>query len=155
MFKSIYSFIIITFTLSLTMCNISYAAIDYKLSSGANGLSQNGDSSDIFTVSADNSANFLQSTFNLAVGISISISVVLLILAGVNGILKQFGVEQQKIGKNYNSDWWNPIVGLIIIFCSVVIVRTLNPDLLEFSIFNNLDLRPASQSGGTSGATAQ
>jgi hypothetical protein len=33
----------------------------------------------------------------------------------------------------------NPIIGLIIVFCSVVVVRTLNPDLLVFPFFDKLN----------------
>jgi hypothetical protein len=124
--------------------------IKYKLSTGEQAIGNRGSTSDcatgFFCIKGNNVANFLQSTFNLAVGIAISVAVVLLILNGINGVLSSFGIGDGKgikVGDDktaFEQNWYNPIVGLIIVLISVVVVRTLNPDLLEFPIFNNLDL---------------
>lgn len=128
--------------------------IKYKLSSGESGLNQSivdGCEAGYFCIQNGSSAQFLQNSFNLAVGISIAVAVLLLIFQGTALLFAQYGIGD--MGKSGvarvkgKEDLLNPIVGLIIVFCSVVVIRTLNPDLLTFPIFDQLHFADV---GGTS-----
>lgn len=120
--------------------------IKYKLSSGESGLNQaivEGCEPGFFCIQPGSSAQFLQNAFNLAVGISISVAVLLLIFQGTTLLLAQYGIGDMAssgvVRAKGKEDLLNPIIGLIIVFCSVVVIRTLNPDLLTFPIFDQLN----------------
>jgi small-conductance mechanosensitive channel len=124
----------------------SHADIEYKLTSGSSGLDKATvvDCRDgYFCIKPESTGNFLQNAFNLAVGISISVAVLLLIFQGTALILAEYGIgglAASGVAKaQHKSDMLNPIIGLIIVFCSVVVIRTLNPDLLNFPIFEELN----------------
>lgn len=128
--------------------------IEYKLSSGESGLNQSvieDCRAGYFCIQKGSSAQFLQNAFNLAVGISIAVAVLLLIFQGTALLFAQYGIGD--MGKSGiarlkgKENLLNPIVGLIIVFCSVVVIRTLNPDLLTFPLFDQLNF---SDVGGTS-----
>jgi hypothetical protein len=148
--------------LSLSFSSVSAQnAIEYKLASGESGLGGNtGNSTDCragyFCIKQGSVGNFIQNTFNLAIGISIAVAVLLLIFKGTALLLAEYSIGD--LGKNsvaraqHKSDMLDPIIGLIIVFCSVVVVRTLNPDLLVFPFFDKLNFE-TTQGGNTSGGT--
>lgn len=145
--------------LSLSFSSVTAQnAIEYKLASGESGLGGNtGNSTDCragyFCIKQGSVGNFIQNTFNLAIGISIAVAVLLLIFKGTALLLAEYSIGD--LGKNsvaraqHKSDMLDPIIGLIIVFCSVVVVRTLNPDLLVFPFFDKLNFE-TTQSGATS-----
>lgn len=130
----------------ITQTTFAQTVIKYKLASGESGLNQSvveGCETGFFCIQEGSSAQFLQNAFNLAVGVSISVAVLLLIFQGTSLLLAQYGIGDMAssgIAKaKGKEDLLNPIIGLIIVFCSVIIIRTLNPDLLTFPIFDQLN----------------
>lgn len=148
------SLIVILGMFFLAFTNVqAQTVIKYKLSSGESGLNQSivdDCEAGYFCIQKGSSAQFLQNAFNLAVGISIAVAVVLLMFHGVALLFAQYGIgDMAKSGvirAKGKEDLLNPVVGLIIVFCSVVVIRTLNPDLLTFPIFDQLNF---SETGST------
>lgn len=127
-------------------CTYAQTVIKYKLSSGESGLNQAmvADCQEgYFCIQQGSSAQFLQNAFNLAVGISIAVAVILLIFQGTALLFAQYGIgDMGKSGiarAKGKEDLLHPIIGLIIVFCSVIVIRTLNPDLLTFPLFDQLN----------------
>jgi hypothetical protein len=129
----------ITFIKSFFIIQNSLAAeLQYKMLT--EGGFDSGNSNGIFIIQDVNIQNFFNYGFNIVVGGSIAMAVVLLSFAGVSKILETFGVKSvSPLGKDYKPDFFNPIMGLIIILSSVLILRTLNPDLLTLPIFDNMN----------------
>ena len=152
-------FFVFIFTSSATLAQ---EGVKYKLSTGEQSLGNRSTASDCdagyFCVASDNISGSLQMAFNLVVGIAISVAVVLLILNGINGALSSFGVDVGSKGlggskaKDLKESFTNPVVGLIIVLISVIAIRLLNPDLLEFYVFD-LNSINSNIGGGTSEAS--
>lgn len=146
--------------LAFFMTSVGYAqagesVIKYKLSSGESGLNQQTVTdcdAGFFCIKSQSTGNFIQNAFNLAVGISISVAVLLLIFQGTALLLAEYGIgdlSSSGIAKaQHKKDLLNPIVGLIIVFCSVVVIRTLNPDLLSFPVFDQLNFETTAAGAG-------
>jgi hypothetical protein len=157
-FKKVFLAFILVLSLSFSFAS-AQNAIEYKLASGESGLGGNtGNSSDCragyFCIKQGSVGNFIQNTFNLAIAISIAVAVLLLIFQGTALLLAEYNIgalsSNSVVKAKSKSDMLNPIIGLIIVFCSVVVVRTLNPDLLVFPFFDKLNFETTQGGGATS-----
>lgn len=77
-------------------------------------------------------ANYLQSLFNLGLGIIIALAVVMIVIGGA-----QYLSTDAVSGKEFGKDkLWHAVQGLIIALGAFLILNTINPDILKL----NLDL---------------
>lgn len=82
-----------------------------------------------------------QFLFDLVIGISIATAVIVFMLAAFNQIVNGKGIKVGSFGEiqTGNQGMWNAIVGLMIVLSAWLIINTINPDLLNLPMFQNLD----------------
>ena len=85
------------------------------------------------TVSSDNSAfsNYLQQIINMAISATAAISIIMLIIGGLEYILSSVSEAAKKEGKERIT---NAIVGVLIALSGYLILNTINPNLLKLEL---------------------
>lgn len=114
----IISFIIFTFSPLTTQRSLA-AEQSYKLLSPIGELTQ---------VSRGSFSSYLQTMVNIAIGLVGAVSVIMLIVGGLQYILTSVNEGAKKEAKERIT---NAIIGILIILSGYLILNTINPDLLK------------------------
>jgi hypothetical protein len=124
--------------------NISYAQMTYELVSGGGAGIQ-----DPFPINKDGSASgrFLGYAFDMVIGISIALAVIIFMVGAFGNIFGEVSIGSHKANKDMMK---NSVVGLIITLSFYLILQTINPDLVKFPLFSNLDINGVKSAGGGS-----
>lgn len=79
---------------------------------------------------------FIQLLYGMAISIAALLAVIRIVYAGVQYMLTDVVTSKQKAKK----DILGAILGLLIVISAVFILEIINPDLVEFPLFQNADV---------------
>jgi hypothetical protein len=144
--KKILFIIILNFFLLTSFVDFSFAEpgdsytqrytgnLTYKLLSGGGPGIQ-----DPFPINKYGQANsrFLGYAFDLIIGISIALAVIIFMVGAFGNIFGEASIGGIKANKEMMK---NSVGGLIITLSFYLILQTINPDLVKFPLFNNLNI---------------
>lgn len=82
-------------------------------------------------------ADYLSSLYKLSLGIGVFLAAVVIVMAGIKYATSGDNAGKQKEARE---DITQAIFGLLILFGSVIILRTINPDLSDLSKWQNLPI---------------
>lgn len=80
-------------------------------------------------------AGYLNAFFKLGIGIAVILAVLLFVVNGITYMTSD-AIGGKETAKN---NFISIVTGLILIFGSVIILRTINPNLVDFKIFSTLE----------------
>lgn len=96
-----------------------------------------------FEISEKKFSNIFQDIFNLAIGLTIVLAVIMFMYAAATGIIKGDSAKGVIEGKNGMK---NALISLILVLSSWLIINTINPDLIRlplFEAFKNISVQSA------------
>lgn len=85
-------------------------------------------------------ADYLAGIYKLSLGVGVFIAAIVIVMAGVKYAISGDNAGKQKEAKD---DIFQAIFGLIVLFGSVIILRTINPDLADLSKWQQLPITPS------------
>jgi hypothetical protein len=150
MFSFIFKKLFLSLLAIVFAFNLAAAEIKYKLVTDGGFDMYGQDPQSTYTISNVQIQESFQYLFNFIVGLSIGIAVVLLAFGGLGKVMEAFGVKDPSVGgkSGIKASLLNPVVGLIIVLSLVIVLRTINPDLLIFPVFTDNPMLLTSPSGG-------
>lgn len=75
-------------------------------------------------------SDYLKSLFNLGLGLAVTFAVLMLVFNGIKYMVSDVLGEKEKA----KTGMWNAVIGLVIVFGSVLILETINPQLTQFNL---------------------
>jgi uncharacterized membrane protein len=122
--KTLYSIVIISLFLTLTV-RLAWAADEpYKLLAPIGNLEEVSTEEGGFSI-------YLQRIIDISIGVTAAISVLILIMGGVQYVLSSVNEAAKKDAKERIT---NAIFGLLIALSGYLILNTINPDLLNLGL---------------------
>lgn len=94
----------------------------------------------------NNYQNYFQFIFDLTIGASIALAVILFTVGAAGGILSSTNISDKIKGKERMVD---AIVGLLVVLSAWLVINTINPDLVRLPIFQGIDQLPTRETSGT------
>ncbi|HNW96477.1 MAG TPA: pilin [Candidatus Paceibacterota bacterium] len=80
-------------------------------------------------------ADYLSGIYKLSLGVGVFMAAIVIVMAGVKYAMSGDNAGKQKEAKD---DIFQAIFGLVVLFGSVIILRTINPDLADLSKWQQL-----------------
>jgi hypothetical protein len=99
----------------------------------------------------NNTQQFLGTVFDLIIGISIALAVIIFMVGAFGNIFGDVKVGNIQANKEMMK---NAVVGLIITLSFYLILQTINPDLVKFPLFNKLNLEAKGKAAGEANSSA-
>lgn len=97
-------------------------------------------------------ADYLSRVYKLSLGVGVFLAAVVIVRAGIKYAISGDNATKQKDAKD---DIFQAIFGLVILFGSVIILRTINPDLSDLSKWQQLPKTSPVSSSGSYGPTKE
>lgn len=98
-------------------------------------------------------AGYLSAIFRLGIGLAVTLAIVMIVYGGIQYMISDVpGVKVNAKGTIMNAIW-----GLVLVLASVLILNTINPDIVKFKLIESLknaaDSVQAPEGGGTPGGS--
>jgi hypothetical protein len=102
---------------------------------------------DPYPINRDGNATgrFLGYAFDMIIGISIALAVIIFMVGAFGNIFGEVSIGSYKANKEMMK---NSVVGLVIVLSFYLILQTINPDLVKFPLFSNLNIDGVRSSSG-------
>jgi len=95
-------------------------------------------------------ADYLAGIYKLSLGVGVFMAAIVIVMAGVKYAISGDNASKQKEAKD---DIFQAIFGLVVLFGSVIILRTINPDLADLSKWQSMPVVTSSR--GTDNAQSE